>query len=209
MIINKDKTHVISFSNSRKWDFPPEITFSGGEQLKTQTETKLLGVIVSKDLRWSKNTEYICSKARKKLWILSRLDKLGLRKETLFDVYTKEIRSILELAVPVWHAALTKLQSNNIEKIQKIAFKLILKQNYTTYSLACKSLSTETLMERRVKLCRNFAQKNLKSENSMFHKVTQNIATRQKKKIVSDFKCNTTRFYRSSLPYLARILNGN
>ena len=66
MIINKDKTHVISFSNSRKWDFPPEITFSGGEQLKIQTETKLLGVIVSKDLRWSKNTEYICSKASKK-----------------------------------------------------------------------------------------------------------------------------------------------
>ena len=101
MAINKEKTHIISFSKSRKWDFPPEITFSGGQQIKCQTETKLLGVIVTQDLRWSKNTEYICTKARKKLWILNRLDKLGLSKKVLFDVFTKEIRSILELAVPV------------------------------------------------------------------------------------------------------------
>ena len=118
MKINKDKTHIIPFSKSRKWDFPPEVTFSQGEQIKCQNQTKLVGVIISQDLKWYKNTEYICTKARKKLWIRSRLDKLGLSKERLFDVYSKEIRSILELAVPVWHSGLTTMQSNNIERIQ-------------------------------------------------------------------------------------------
>ena len=157
MVINREKTHIISFTKSRKWDFPPEVTFSEGGQIKCQNETKLLGVIVSNDLRWSKNTEFICNRARKKLWILSRLDKFGLGKEKLFDVYTKEIRSLLELAVPVWHSGLTKLQSNNIERIQKIAFKMILKENYTNYDVACNLLATQTLQERRVKLCRIFA----------------------------------------------------
>ena len=120
---------------------------------------------------------------------------------------TKEIRSILELAVPVWHGGLTKIQSYNIERIQKIAFKMILKEKYTTYTAACKSLATQTLHDRRVKLCRNFAQKNLKSENSMFQTVNTNISTRQRMKKVIEFKCNTTRFFKSSLPYLARLLN--
>ena len=166
-----------------------------------------MGVIVSQDLRWSKNTEYICSKARQKLWILRRIDKLELSEDKLFDVYSKEIRSILELAVPVWHSGLTKTQSNDIERIQKLAFKLILKSNYLDYKTACKRLSTKTLQERRVQLCRNFARKNFKSDFSMLEKLTKNSDTRQQNRLVKEFKCNTDRFYKSSLPYLARLLN--
>ena len=173
MVINRSKTNILNFTKSRKWDFPPEVTFSNGELLQTKSETKLVGVIVSDDLKWSKNTEYICSKARKKLWILRRLDKLGLSPEKMFDVYSKEIRSILELAVPVWHSGLTRQQSADIERIQKIAFKLILKENYTNYSIACEALGTQTLYERRIKLCKNFASKNLQSDHSMFTEVTK------------------------------------
>ena len=40
---------------------------------------------------------------------------------TIFDVYTKEVRSILELAVPVWHSGLTRVQTKDIERIQRIS----------------------------------------------------------------------------------------
>ena len=66
MLINKQKTKVISFSKSRKFDFPPELVFNDGTQLETMSETKLVGVIVSQDLKWNKNTTYICNKARKR-----------------------------------------------------------------------------------------------------------------------------------------------
>ena len=114
---------------------------------------------------------------------------------------------MLELAVPVWHSGLTKLQSSDIERIQKIAFKLILKGNYQSYELACKNLSTQTLYERRVKLCRKFAHKNFKSEHSLFQKVSKKNNTRQVSKLVKEYKCNTKRFYNSSLPYLSRLLD--
>ena len=45
--------------------------------------------------------------------------KLDLDIHKMFDVYIKEIRSILELAVPVWHSGLTKQQATDIERIQK------------------------------------------------------------------------------------------
>ena len=207
MVLNKKKTNVISFTKSRKWDFPPELTFDNGEQLECVSETKLVGVIISDDLRWSQNTAYICQKARKKLWILHRLNKLGLSSDKLFDVYVKEIRSLLELAVPVWHSGLTKVQSADIERIQKIAFKLILKKNYLSYDLACKYFSTQTLHQRRIKLCKTFAEKNLKSEHSFFQRIPSRTNARHPSKVVKEFKCNFKRFYNSSLPYLSRLLN--
>ena len=157
MIINKKKTKVISFTKSRKWDFPPELEFADGTLIEYIPETKLVGVILSENLRWHKNTFYICQKARQKNWMLRRMVKLGLETSTMFDVYTKEVRSILELAVPVWHSGLTKLQSTDIERIQKISFKILLGNNYLDYKQACKYLSAQTLEERRVKLCLKFA----------------------------------------------------
>ena len=88
----------------------------------TISETKLVGVIVSNDLKWHKNTSYICNKARQRLWILRRLQKFNLNKLELFDVYIKDIRSILEMAVPVWHPGLTKKQTADIESVSKVGF---------------------------------------------------------------------------------------
>ena len=91
----------MNFTKSRKFDFPPELTFSDGKEILCSRETKLVGVILTENLSWQRNTDYICQKARQKLWILRRIIKLGLKTETLLDVYAKEVRSILELAVPV------------------------------------------------------------------------------------------------------------
>ena len=129
MIINKQKTKLISFTKSRKWDFPPELSFSDGTPIECVPSVRLVGVLVTQDLKWFQNTKFICEKARSKLWILRRMQALELNQFQLFDVYTKEIRSILEMAVPVWHPGLTKQQTKDIEAIQKISFKIILKHN--------------------------------------------------------------------------------
>ena len=84
-------------------------------------------------------------KARKKLWILRRMLDFDLNIHQLFDVYIKEVRSILELAVPVWHSGLTKQQSADLERIQKIAFQIILQGDYLNYQQACSVLSAKTL----------------------------------------------------------------
>ena len=67
MVINKQKTKIISFTKSKKWDFPPELRFSDGTEIECVPAIKLVGVVVTQDLKWSQNTDYICGKARKKL----------------------------------------------------------------------------------------------------------------------------------------------
>ena len=171
------------------------------------SETKLVGVVVSRDLKWFKNTSYICGKARNKLWILRRMLKLDLNIHQMFDVYTKEVRSILEMAVPVWQSGLTRQQAAYIESIQKIAMRIILQEGYDDYQSACQIFGALTLEERRTNLCYKFARKNLNSENSFFTRVGTTVKTRQKNIKVREFKCNFGRFSKSSLPYLATLLN--
>ena len=132
--INKHKTQVMLFNKSRKWDFHPELHFSDGTALEVISEIKLVGVVLSDDLSWHKNTQFICDKARIKLWILRRMLNLDLNHDQLFDVYCKEVRSILEFGVPVWHPGLTKKDSNNIERIQRVAFWIILQEKFIDYS---------------------------------------------------------------------------
>jgi len=153
------------------------------------------------------NTEYICNKACRKLWMLRRMMKLNLTEYELFDVYQKEVRPILEFAAQVWHSSLTRRQTSEIESIQKFAFKIILGKSYDSYESTCTRFITVTLELRRQKLCLRFAIKNINSSNCIFTKPNENINLRRKNKIVKEYKCNKTKFQRSSLPYLAKLAN--
>ena len=125
----------------------------------------------------------------------------------LFDIYTKEIRSILEMAVPVWNPGITKKQTVDIERVQKLAFRIILQDQYVNYELACQKFATDTLENRRTRLCYRFAVKNSKSDHSFFTKMGPHANTRQKRDRFYEDKCNFNRFRKSSIPYLARLLN--
>ena len=43
------------------------------------------------------------------------MKRLDVEPYVMLDVYMKEIRAVLELAVPAWHSGLTKRQSAEIE----------------------------------------------------------------------------------------------
>ena len=95
-----------------------------------------------------------------------------------FNVYKKEIRSLLEYALPVWHSSITVKQSNQIERVQKEAFRIILGQGYIDYEVACTLLSMEPLSIRRVQLCLSFAKKDFKKNQTLFTRITKTNHTR-------------------------------
>ena len=102
MRINYKKTKLMVFNPSKLKDFQPKFELSHNP-VEVVEESRLLGVVVSSDLSWSANTSFMISRANKKLWFLRRLKALGADDEDLKDVFVKQIRSILEYAVPVWH----------------------------------------------------------------------------------------------------------
>ena len=131
----------------------------------------------------------------------------GLSEQELVDAFKKEIRSLLELAVPVWHSGLTLSQSSQIERIQKSAVAAILGPKYTSYEEALLSLNLKSLSERRTQICLKFINKNMKSESPLLPKVHKNHNTRSDPQKASEFWCRTQAFFDSSLPFLARLYN--
>ena len=198
------------FNPSKNYQFPPEMGFERGNNLEYVRNAKILGVIVTDNLKWSENIKYITNKAMSRIWTLRRMKNLGLENDVIFDVYIKEIRSILEFGIPVWNGALTDEDSNKIERVQKIVFKILLNKNYIDYDDACKYFKVEKLKSRRELICLKFAKKEYNKSSSLFQKFTPNKITRQSKNVlVNEIYCHTDRFFRSSVPYLARLLNQN
>ena len=58
-------------------------------------------------------------------------------EEVILDYYLKDIRPLAEHGVVIWNSGLTKSQENELEKIQKIALKIILEDSNISYEVAC------------------------------------------------------------------------
>ena len=56
-------------------------------KLELVEQFKLLGVVITSDLKWDENTDYITKKAFSRLWLLRRLKKLGASRKALLDIY--------------------------------------------------------------------------------------------------------------------------
>ena len=208
MKINHKKSKVMLFNTSYKNDFSPELKIDN-VLLEVVKEMKLLGVIITSDLKWHQNTENITRKAYKRLWILKRLKQLGASTEALTDIYAKHVRSVLEFAAVVWNSSLTKENIMTIERVQKSAFAVIIGSRYQSYEEACVKLNMETLIKRREKLSAKFATKSFKHKihTKWFVPHTGETITRSEKPILNQVKGRTERLLKSAIPYLTNILN--
>ena len=158
MKFNIKKSKVMLFNSSKIRDFTPELHLNG-QTLEVVPEIKLIGIIICSNLKWNANTTYITKRANSKLWLLRRLKDLGANRSELLDIYTKQVRSILEFGVPVWHPGITASDSNTIERVQKCALNIILGENYNNYEDSLAETGLGRLTKRRDKLCLDFATK--------------------------------------------------
>ena len=120
------------------------------------------------------------------------------------------IRSILEKSAVVWHSSLTKKNRPTLERVQKAAVRVILRDKYTNYTQGLKYLKMETLDERRRQLCLKFAKNCLKIEKlkGMFKKKTNlHDMKLRHQKFYQERKIRTIRYQKSTIPYLTQLLN--
>ena len=206
MQINSKKTKIMPFNFSRKYDFIPSYQING-QELEVIYETKLLGIMIQSDCKWSSNTRYITKKAKSKLWFLRRLKYLGASDQTLIDLFKLHVRSTLEIAVPLWSGAITKKEINSIERVQKISTKFLLGNRYISYDQALNILELETLETRRDEICFKFAKKCAKNSKfkHWFPKISS-VETRSKQIYIKP-SGKTKRYLTSSIPHLTNILN--
>ena len=208
MQLNFKKTKLMLFNNCKNWDFMPDFSVEGHE-IDLEEEMRLLGLVIRSDLKWSSNTEHITKKGYKRVWMLRRLKELGATDEELKDVYIKQVRSVLELAVPVWHSSITSAERTDIERVQKSALQVILGFKYKSYTSALEKFNLETLESRREKLCMKFAKKSAQHDKhkNWFKLNTRTTVTRQPQPKYCPVAATTKRFENSPISYLTKLLN--
>ena len=92
--------------------------------------------------------------------------------------------------------------------MQKVALRIILKENYFSYIEALKFCNLPTLFARRESLCKNFAKKCVKNSvtRDMFPVNVKHYNTRhaEKYKVTS---ASTDRLKKSAIPHMQNLLN--
>ena len=162
-------------------------------------------LILTKDLKWDRNTTEIVKNVNQRMQIFHSATKFTRNISSLKDIYTKFVRSKLETSSSVWHSSLTEKNNNSLERCQRSAFKIILKKKYISYENACEQLNMDTLYDRRELKCLRMAKGCLTERNmkSMFP-VNKNRKNHER------FKVNharTSRYKSSAIIHMQRLLN--
>ena len=204
MKFNLDKTKIMVFNFTRKYQFEPEMSLDG-EVLDVVNETMLLGLTVTSDCKWDKHIKLTVTKGNSRLWFLRRLKLLGASVETMVEIYKLFCRSVLEYGAPVWTSSLKRGNINSLERVQKNALKIIHGSDFPGYHEALEEMDEQTLQSRRVKLSLRFAEACLK--DTKFRDWFKIGVSTRSGIIYQEPEAKTGRYRNSAIPYLTRLLN--
>ena len=118
--------------------------------------------------------------------ILRRVASFGASVSDMKDIYILFVRSLLEQSATVWHSSLSQQNINDLERVQKLALKIIFGQ-FTNYENSLLKLDILSLLERREQHCLQFALKCTKNPKTK-HMFPENL--KKKRKI----SCSTCKY---------------
>ena len=104
--------------------------------------------MISNDLKWNVHVEMICKKVAKCLYFLRQLKRAKVPTNDLLTFYTTCIRLVAEYACSVFHTALPQYLSDQLERLQKRALR-IMSNNELSYRQALEVFSIPTLYARK------------------------------------------------------------
>ena len=125
-----------------------------GNELPVTDCAKILGVMISSDLKWNNHIVDCIKKANKRLYFIVLLKRARVPLNDIVNFYCTTIRPVLEYCAPVFHHALPAYLTEDIERIQKRALSII---SPAKSCLECfDSLGLPTLYDRCNGLCRQW-----------------------------------------------------
>ena len=165
---------------------PPQRLVLNNNDIVSVDRIKLLGVIITNDLRWRENTAEIINKVNKKFYQLCKLKQFGVSQEERLKTWKMLIRPITEYAAPLWNPGLLECDKRLLENLQKKALGIIFGTTYidhkryykikgrpVSYEVALNACDLPSLTERRENLTIKFAHDTY--NNPMHKKFFQNL----------------------------------
>ena len=150
MQLNVEKSKMMIFNFTNNYQFSTNVSHNGND-MEVIEETKLLGTVITSDLKWHRNTEVLGKRANARMRILHKISEFSAPVEDMVQIYISYIRSILEQSSTVWHSSLTQEDVDDLKRVQKSVMRIILQEHYNTYEEALEILQLQKLSERREK----------------------------------------------------------
>ena len=196
------------FNFSKNKQFTTRLKLNN-EVLPIVSKVKLLGTIITDNLKWDENTSFLIKNANKRLLLLRKATEYTNSIDDLKSIYLSYVRILLEQSCVLWSNTLTEENQNNLERVQKNAFRIILGNKYIDYETSLKHLNLEKLCLRRERLCTKFAlncinNSKTKKKFPLEKKILKKLRKPNKYKVM---KTNTKRLGKSSVIYLQELLN--
>ena len=119
------------------------------QQLPATDQQRDLGIIITKDLEWQKQTEKSCRTANRVLGFISRNFRYK-NKELILPLHKSLVRPHLEHAVKFWSPHLRR-DIDKIEKIQRRATQMIPEIRNHSYHQRIQDLDLISLVQRRLR----------------------------------------------------------
>ena len=209
MRLNHKKSNIMIFNFSRKNKFTTRLKMND-KILPVVKKTKILGTILTDDLKWDENSKDIIKRANFKLQMLRKATKFTNNKDDLKEIYISYIRSILEQSAVIWTGNLTEENKSDLERVQKNVLRVIFGDEYEHYNDSLEKLGICTLSERREKLTKKFAISCIENERTKnlfpLKKNLHQMSKRKSEKFKVN-KANTKRYMKSAVPSMQRLLN--
>ena len=209
MKLKESKTDYQVFTRARD-RFATRFTVNG-KYIERKDVSKLLGVWLQEDGGFETNTQQLCRQGYARLSMLTKLKYAGVSKEDLLHLYKQFVRSRLEYCSVVFHSSLTAQQSASLERCQAVCLRVILGEEYSSYSSALEVSGLSRLSDRRLARCLDFSVKCTQDENtSRFFPRNPNLdltlEARNREEFIINFS-RTKQYQNSAIPFCQRLLN--
>ena len=160
------------------------------------------------DLKWNTHICECIKKANTRLYFLVQLKRARVPIEDIVNFYCTTIRSVMEYASQVYHHALPAYLSDDFERVQRRAMRIIFPG--VSYEISLERCGLSTLSARRAVLCdRLFDTLSLPSHKLNYmlpekHNATYN--TRHKRTFILP-RMHTDRYRKSFIPAMCSRVN--
>ena len=96
-----------------------------GRTVDILQNVKFLGSVISNNLTWELNIDSIIKKPQHRLYFLRRLRSFGLTTQIMLTFYRAVIESVLTFSITVWFGSITVKEKLRLNRVVKIAFRII------------------------------------------------------------------------------------
>ena len=167
-ILNEDKCKEmrVCFAKLERSDILPLVI--NNKEIELNCSAKIWGLIIRSDLKWNDHVEPVLNTSSKRLYFLRQLKRARVSEKEMILFFCTCVLPILGYASPVFHYSLPSYLSNDIERIQRRALKIIYPN--LSYQEALVKSGLQNLHNRRDILCRKTFKNIVEDPNPLNYK---------------------------------------